>query len=73
MHTRGLPKGYGLWMMAAVLIVHTDICLTSAFQEIYKKHILRSNTEDKCIFITSLGYLEEHHILQSQGVRLLLY
>jgi hypothetical protein len=57
MHTGELPKGYGPWMMAAALIVHTDICLTSAFQEMYEKHTLRSNTEDECIFITSLGYL----------------
>jgi hypothetical protein len=55
--TGGLPKGYGPWMMAAALIVHTGICSTSAFQEMYSKHALRSNTEDECIFITRKGYL----------------
>lgn len=55
--TRGLPKGYGQWMMAAALIFNTNICLTSALQEIYSEHAFRSNTKDECIFITSLGYL----------------
>ncbi|PVH90220.1 hypothetical protein DM02DRAFT_665361 [Periconia macrospinosa] len=57
MHTKGLPKGYGPWMLAATLIAHTQICLTSEFREIYSKHALRSNTEDECIFVTSSGYL----------------
>ncbi|KAK7179105.1 HET-domain-containing protein [Paraphaeosphaeria sporulosa] len=57
MHTKGLPKGYGPWMLAATLIAHTEISLTPAFREIYSKHALRSNTEDECIFITSSGYL----------------
>jgi hypothetical protein len=57
MYTEGLPKGYGPWMLAATLIAHTDIWVTSAFQEIYSKHALRSNTEDECIFITSSGYI----------------
>jgi hypothetical protein len=55
-HTGGLPKGYGPWMMAAALIIHTGIFSTSAFQEMYSKHALRSNTEDECIFITRKGY-----------------